>query len=111
MAATPQPVFTVDGAVNAAFNTTSSRVLLPGATPATDTALRLVNQSGQPVFVALGTATVVATVASGVLVAPGHVATFLGLSGQTYLAGIISGPAPSTGFQQPDATLNIATGN
>ena len=100
----------MDAAVNASFGAISSAVALPG-TLAGDTVVRLLNQSGQSVFVLLGTNAVTVTVATGVLIAPGHVATFLGLAGQTHIAGITSGPAPSLGFSQPDATLNIATGN
>ena len=109
MAVTPQPAFTVDAVVNAAFDIASSRVALPG-TPASDTVLRLVNVSGVPVYVVLGSNTVVATVATGVCIAPGPVPTYLGLAGATYLAGITSGASQAAGWV-PNGILNIAIGN
>jgi len=111
MAATPQPSFTVDAALTTSFGSPSTRVALPG-TPASDATVRLLNLSGVPVFVALGSNTVVATVAAGVCIVPGPVPTYLGIGTATYLAGITQGGnSPFGAAGTPQAILNIATGS
>lgn len=109
MAATPQPCFTVDAAISTAFDTATSRIALPG-TPASDTVVRLINTGTSDAYVLPGDATVTVTPQTGVLIAPGHVPTYLGINGATYIAGITSGAAYGATWV-PSAVLNIATGN
>lgn len=110
MATSPQPAFTVDAAVTAAFDNVTSAVALPG-TPASDTVVRLVNVSTRTVYVALGTSAVTVTANTGLAIAPGQVATYLGLAGQTHIAGITSGASFYGTAGIPNGVLNIATGN
>lgn len=110
MAATPQPAFTVDAALTAAFDSTSAAVALPG-TPANDTVVRLVNVSTVVAYVALGTSTVTVTKENGVAIAPGQVPTYLGLpSGATHIAGVTSLSGYAANYT-PAALVNVATGN
>lgn len=105
MAVQTLPAFTPDGITGAAAIGSSQAIPLPG-TPASDTIVRIANNSATPAAVKLGNDnTVTVTTSTGVVVPGGGVLVLALASGNTYLAII------SCGGQGTNAILNIATGN
>ena len=108
MAVATLPAFTPDGAVGAAFGAVSSNILLPGTDVTGDSLVIVTNLGTVPVFVALGSSTVAATVAAGSPVQPGQQRVYARGSA-TYLAGIVQGASTyNTGI---NGILSIETGN
>lgn len=113
MSVNTYPGFTPDASCGASFGTTSSAILLPGSSVSTDGLVLVANLGSWPVFVALGSSSVTATVGGAIVggaspcslaVQPGQ-SIFLARGTATYLAGIIAGGLGNYG------NLNITTGN
>lgn len=109
MAVSTLPAFTPDGSVGAAFGQTSSRVLLPGASVSTDGLVVITNYGSLPVFVAFGDVTVVATIASSVVLAGQQRVYARGTT--TYVAGIVQGGNSPYNIQQQHGLVMVETGN
>jgi len=100
--------FTPDASVGTSFNSTSSAVLLPG-TPASDTLVMVTNLGPLAVAVKLGSSTVSVTPTTGAVVLAGQ-SVALGISTNTYIAGVAIGAITGLGTSQ-STVVNLTTGS
>jgi hypothetical protein len=100
----PLPYITPDASIGASFGTPSNSVALPG-TPSADRQVLITNLGSCHLAVALGTSSAVTVTPSTGLVIMAGRSLAIGLTGQTWLAGVSCG-GPGTNTQ-----VNITTGN